>query len=68
LTAMLHEAPSEDGRCYVAVALRAAHDLETRRDNPCAVIDLAKAWKQHLFRPSSFLQRSPSPCINSFRL
>jgi hypothetical protein len=56
LAAMLEEGPNEDGRRYVAVALHIAHKMEKSGENPQAVIDMAKAWKEHLFRPSSFLK------------
>jgi hypothetical protein len=60
LTAMLQDAPGEKGRRYVAEALHISHLAEKDGKEPEAVIKMAKAWKEHLFRPgSSFLKTIP---------
>ena len=49
LTAMLDCAISSDGKRYVAVVIHIAHTKDRE-----AVVNIAKAWMEHLFFPSEF--------------
>jgi hypothetical protein len=66
LHGLLENAPTADGRRYVAVVLHIAHLAEKSGEDAEAVIGVARAWKEYLFRPSSFLQWLPSLYLNSF--